>query len=126
MELCQLVYCLLSRSRRVSSLPNINAWEEYMDVSKLFQYDEIPTAEFLQNFDFGAMLREFKESEGRDFQDRCREFINRFGAKCQLCHVRRFHHHLLWVLLSLHLLRRHIYIAVLAHYWVGRRALELS
>ena len=78
MELCQLVYCLLSRSRRISSLPNINAWEEYMDVSKLCQYDEIPTAEFLQNNDFGAMLREFKGSEGRDFQDRCRGFIDRF------------------------------------------------
>ena len=48
------------------------------------------------------------------------------GAKCQLCHVRRVHHHLLWVLLSLQLLRRHIYIAVLAHYWVGRRTVELS
>ena len=78
MELCQLVYCLLSRSRRVSSLPNINAWKEYLDVSKLSQYDEIPTAEFLQNYDFGAMLREFKGSEGRDFQNRCREFIDQF------------------------------------------------
>ena len=79
MELCQLVDCLLSRSRRVSSLPNVNAWEEYMDVSKLSQYDAIPTAEFLQTYDFGAMLREFKGGEGRDFQDRCREFIDRFG-----------------------------------------------
>ena len=78
MELCHLVYCLLSRSRRVWSLPNINAWGEYMNVSKLSQYDEIPTAEFLQNYDFGAMLREFKGSEGRDFQDRCREFVDRF------------------------------------------------
>ena len=76
MELCQLVYCLLSRSRRVSSLPN--AWEEYMDVTKLSQYDGIPTAEFLQNYDFGAVLREFKGSEGRDFQDRCRVFIDHF------------------------------------------------
>ena len=49
-----------------------------MDLSKLSQYDEIPTAEFLQNYDFGAMLREFKGSEGRDFQDRCRGFIDRF------------------------------------------------
>ena len=72
------MYCLLSRSRRVSSLPNVNAWEEYMDVSKLSQYDAIPTAEFLQTYDFGAMLREFKGGEGRDFQDRCREFIDRF------------------------------------------------
>ena len=78
MELCQLVYCLLSRSRHVSSLLNVNAWEEYMDVSKLSQFEVIPTAEFLQNYDFGAMLREFKGSEGRDFQDRCREFIDRF------------------------------------------------
>ena len=46
--------------------------------SKLSQYDAIPTAEFLQTYDFGAMLREFKGGEGRDFQDRCREFIDRF------------------------------------------------
>ena len=78
MELCQLVYCLLSRSRRVASLPSVNAWEEYMDVTKLPQYDVVPTAEFLQDYDFGAVLREFKGSEGRDFQDRCREFIDRF------------------------------------------------
>ena len=78
MELCQLIFCLLSRSRRVSSLPSINAWEELMDVSKLSQYDEMPASEFLQDYDFGVMLREFKGSEGRDFQDRCREFIDRF------------------------------------------------
>ena len=68
MELCQLVYCLLSRSRRVSSLRNVNAWEEYMDVSKLSQYYEMPTAEFLQNYDFGAMLREFNGSEVLTFK----------------------------------------------------------
>ena len=78
MELCQLVYCLLSRSRRVASLPSINEWEEYMDVTKLPQYDMVPAAEFLQDYDFGAVLRAFKGSEGRDFQDRCREFIDRF------------------------------------------------
>ena len=77
-ELCQLVFCLLSQSRRVSSLPKINAWEEYMDVSKLSQYDEVPSSEFLQDYDFGAMLRQFKRSDGRDFQDRCREIIDHF------------------------------------------------
>ena len=78
MELCHLVYCLLSRSRRVSSLPNINAWKEYMDVSRLSQYDVVPSAEFLKDYDFGSTLRDFKGSEGRDFQDRCREFMDRF------------------------------------------------
>ena len=49
-----------------------------MDVTKLPQYDMVPAAEFLQDYDFGAVLRAFKGSEGRDFQDRCREFIDRF------------------------------------------------
>ena len=77
MELCQFVYCLLSRSRKVSSLPDLNSWEAYMDVSRIAFFDSVPLAEFLQNYDFGSTVRQFKGGEGPEFIERCREFFDR-------------------------------------------------
>ena len=75
MELCQFIYCLLSRSRKVSSLPDLNSWDAYMDISKIASFDS--SAEFLQNYDFGSTVRQFKGGEGPDFMERCREFFDR-------------------------------------------------
>ena len=44
MELCQFVYCLLPRSRKVSSLPDLNSWEAYLRIAF---FDSVPLAEFL-------------------------------------------------------------------------------
>ena len=66
MELCQFVYCLLSRSRKVSSLPDLNSWEAYMDVSKKASFDSVSSAEFLQKYDFASTMRQFKGGESAD------------------------------------------------------------
>ena len=34
-ELCNLVYCLLMKTRELSSLPGIHDWDSYMDVEKV-------------------------------------------------------------------------------------------
>ena len=77
MELCQFIFCLLSRSRKVSSLPDSNSWETYMDVSKIAFFDSVSSADVLRNYDFGSTVRQFKGGEGPDFLERCREFFDR-------------------------------------------------
>ena len=77
MELCQFVYCLLSRSCKVPSLPDLNSWEAFMDVSKIASFDSVSSAEFLQNYDFGSTVCQFKGGKGPDFLERCREFFDR-------------------------------------------------
>ena len=81
MKLCQFVYCLLSRSRKVSSLPEPNLWDTYMDSSQAACFDLVASADFLQDYDFGLTLRQFKGGEDPEFQDRCQEF---FGQLVQL------------------------------------------
>ena len=39
--------------------------------------DSVPSAEFLQNYDFGSTVHQFKGSEVPDFLERCREFFDR-------------------------------------------------
>ena len=77
MKLCSLVYCLLSRSRNVSSLPDLNAWEEYMDVSKLTAFETISVSSFLQNYEFGEVLRKAEGGEAREFRTQCPAFVDR-------------------------------------------------
>ena len=75
-ELCQFVYCLLSRSRKVSSLPPLEAWESFMDVSKLDAFEEADMDSFLVLHDFGVDLLRRGTSEFLDFRRRCREFFD--------------------------------------------------
>ena len=48
-----------------------------MDASKIAIFDSTAAAVFLQNYDFGLTLRQFKGGEGQEFQDRCRELFDR-------------------------------------------------
>ena len=77
MEICQFVYCLLSRSRKLGSLPSLNSWEDYMDLQKLDGFENVASCDFLHNHDFGAVLRSHKGGEFRVFQDLCPKFIDR-------------------------------------------------
>ena len=47
MEVCKIVYCLLSRVRVVSDLPELNDWAAYLDPSKIESFKKIDTAVFL-------------------------------------------------------------------------------
>ena len=76
-ELCQFIYCLLTRSRKVSSLPEMNSWEDYMDSEKIASFPKTSDATFLCNFEFGEVLRQRNTSEVKDFRTRCRRFIDR-------------------------------------------------
>ena len=87
MELSSLVYCLLSRSRNVSSLPDLNAWEKYMDVSKLTAFEKINVASFLQNYEFGEVLRKAKGGEAREFRNQCPEFVDRLVVSILSCQL---------------------------------------
>ena len=77
MEVCQFVYCLLSRSRKLGSLPSLDACEEYMDPSKLKAYENVAAADFLCNHEFGAVLRRHKSGESQVFRGLCGKFMDR-------------------------------------------------
>ena len=77
-ELCQFVYCLLSRSRKISALPSLDAWEDYMDKSKLAGFEKVEMDDFLRLHEFSAELRRRNTSEVQDFNSRCREFFDHF------------------------------------------------
>ena len=76
-EVCQFVYCLLIRSRKVSSLSALNDWESYMEPSKLQAFEKVSTDDFLQSYEFGAELHRSNTDEAREFRNRCREFVDR-------------------------------------------------
>ena len=75
-ELCQFVYCLLSRSRKLSSLPPLNPWESYMDTERIVEFEKVSTDDFLQDHELGAVLRQRNTSEFKGLRNRCREFID--------------------------------------------------
>ena len=75
-ELCQFVYCLLSRGRKLSALPPLNSWESYMDPMKAAEFEKVPTDEFLQDHEFGALLRQRNTSDLMDFRNRCGDFMD--------------------------------------------------
>ena len=76
MELCSFVYCLLSRSRKVSSLPELSAWEEYMDPARIVSFEPIELSESLRNHEFRKTLKNAKGGEVREFRGHCREFVD--------------------------------------------------
>ena len=61
MGVCQFVYCFLSRTRKVGSLPELNKWEEYMDAQKIDEFESIATVDFQRNLLFGSTLRDGKD-----------------------------------------------------------------
>ena len=76
-EVCNFVYCLLMRTRKLSDLPGIHEWESYMDVSKLSYFNAISMEEFLMDRNFGRELVTVKTGEMREFRVKCRECIDR-------------------------------------------------
>ena len=78
MELSQFIYGLLSRSRKSASLPPLNSWEHYMDVSKVADIEKLSCDDFLLNYEFGSVLRGIKGGEAREFRRQCPDFIDRF------------------------------------------------
>ena len=76
-EFCSFVYCLLSRTRKLTSLPELNDWEKYMDCDVLSGFEKISTEDFLLNWKFGEELQQGMTSEIRDFRNRSREFLDR-------------------------------------------------
>ena len=65
-EVCQFIYCLLSRSRVVSGLPQMDDLEAYMDPSKLKDLEKI-SSEDLHRANTGELC---------EFRNRCREFVD--------------------------------------------------
>ena len=76
MEMCSFIYCLLTRIRKVSSLPELNEWDEYVDPAKMASFELVETSDFLRNHDFGKTLKNAKRSEARAFRGHCREFVD--------------------------------------------------
>ena len=77
MEICQFVYCLLSRTRELTDLPELNDWTAYMDSEKIKVFRKIDTASFLLNYEFGEELQRGSTGELKEFRNRCREFMDR-------------------------------------------------
>ena len=78
MELSQFVYRLLSRSRKSTSLPLLNSWQDYMDSSKVADFEKISSDDFPMNYEFGNTLRSFKGGESREFRRQRPDFMDRF------------------------------------------------
>ena len=77
MEICQFVYCLLSRTRVLSSLPELNDWAAYMDTENIASFKKIDTADSLLSHEFGKELQRGTTGELKEFRNRCREFMDR-------------------------------------------------
>ena len=75
-EVRQFINCLLSRSRVVSGLPQMDDWEAYMDPSKLKDLEKISSEDFLKSYEFGTELHRANTGELREFRNRCREFVD--------------------------------------------------
>ena len=77
MEVCQFVYCLLSRTRKIGSLPDLNDWEEYMDEQRVDEFENVAVCNFLSNQSFGVVLQNRKDGDGRVFREQCLKFMDR-------------------------------------------------
>ena len=71
------VYCLLIKTRDISSLPAIHDWEENMDVEKVAEFPPAPIESFHENCDFGRLLSAGKTSGVLEFRVHCKEFLDR-------------------------------------------------
>ena len=78
-ELCNLVFCLLMKTRELSSLPDIHDWDSYMDVEKVASFPVAAADEFLSHCEYEKALLAAKMSEMPKFRGRCREFIDRLA-----------------------------------------------
>ena len=87
MEVCQFAYCLLSRTRVVSELPELNDWAAYMDASKIECFKKIDSSDFLLNYEFGEELQRGTTGELQEFRNRCREFMDRLVDVILECYV---------------------------------------
>ena len=76
-ELCKFIYCLLMKTRQLSSLPDSHDWEAYMNVEKVSSFRVAPVEDFLAHCEYGKSLLSSKSSEMPKFRGRCREFIDR-------------------------------------------------
>ena len=74
-ELCSFVYCLLSWTRKLTSLPELNDWQKYMDCDELSGFEKVDTEDFLLNWEFGEALQQDVTSATRDFRNRSRELL---------------------------------------------------
>ena len=76
-EFCNFVYCLLLKTRSTSGLPEIHAWESYMDVVKVRDFAVVPCDSFLSSHDLGEQLSAGKTKEYVAFRLHCRQFVDR-------------------------------------------------
>ena len=76
-EFCNFVYCLLLKTRSTSGLPEIHAWESYMDIVKIRDFAVVPCDSFLDSHDLGKQLSAGKTKEYVSFRLHCRQFVDR-------------------------------------------------
>ena len=62
----------------MSSLPQLNSWENYKDSEKISSFAKVGDTEFLCNYEFGDAMRHRNTSEFKDFCMQCRRLIDRF------------------------------------------------
>ena len=75
--MCQFVYCLLSRTRKTVSLPELNNWEENIDEQRVDESENVAASDFLHNHSFGTVLPSREDSDGRAFRELCMKFMDR-------------------------------------------------
>ena len=76
-DFCNYVYCLPLKTRSTSDLPEIHAWESYMDVMKGRDFAVVPCYTFLANHDLGKQLSAGKTNEYVSFRLLCRLLTDR-------------------------------------------------
>ena len=76
-EFCNFVYCLLLKTRSTSGLPEIHAWESYMDVVQVRDFAVVPCDSFLSSHDLGEQLSASKTKEYVAFRLHYRQFVDR-------------------------------------------------
>ena len=79
-EVCNFVYCLFLKSKKVSRLSGIYDWEGYRSREEIECSKKEPIETFLVNYDFGKELLYGKTSEIDDFRVRCQKFITCFAV----------------------------------------------
>ena len=65
------------KTRSISGLPEIHAWQSYMDVMKVRDFAVVPCDAFLANHDLAKQLSAGKTKEYESFRLHCRQFIDR-------------------------------------------------
>ena len=76
LELGQFLFCLLSGSRKLAALPDMNDRDSYMSVDKVATIAKLGTDDFLIHDSFGAELRQSRSSEAPEFLNQSRKFVD--------------------------------------------------